>query len=228
MHLVEVITLSTNDYAKAHDLPKGSVVVSPYQKGGKGRAGRKFVSAQGGAYFSIVRKDDWDLSDLPKYMMAAPLAVVDALAAIGIEATIKYPNDVLVGGAKICGVLIETTLNNGLISRAIIGIGVNVNNDLAGIDCLATSVKEQLGREYDVKALIADVCARLDKWLALDRPMIAQRLRGNLVTLGKRVKTDKGEGVALALRDDGTLVVRQDDRDLTIGVGDVIVLEEVC
>lgn len=227
--LIRVSTPSTNDYAKAHaELTAGCVVVAPEQAGGKGRNGRTFMSKEGGAYFSVIRQDDLPIVECAKYMMAAPLAVVDALASLGIDAKVKYPNDVLVKGRKICGILIETVWRDGKIIRAILGIGVNVNNDVEDVGCPATSIGKELGKPYDVEAFILKVVEYLDEWLSRDRATIAEALRGKLLTLGKRVKTDQGEGIALSLQDDGTLLVRAGERILTIGVGDVVVGEEIC
>ena len=227
--LLHVVTSSTNDYAHEHpELPHGTVVVSPYQAGGKGRNGRSFVSKEGGAYFSVIRTDDWAIADCCKYMMASPLAVVDTLKELGVNAMVKYPNDVLVGGAKICGILIETTWKEAKISRAILGIGINVNNDLTGIDVRATSLQKELGHQVDVDRLMLRVVDRLDRWLALSKEEIAGALRRDLVTLGRKVKTDKGEGIAVALRDDGSLVVDDNGKQWIVGVGDVVIMEEIC
>ena len=220
---------STNTYAMQRDLAHNTVVVTGAQTDGKGREGRTFVSAKGGAYFSIVRQDELPLAQCARYMLAAPLAVLDALAQLGIESCINWPNDVLVEGAKICGILIETRWQADRVAKAVVGVGVNVNNDLSAVPARVTSVRQRLGKEGDVDALIEHVCRAFDRYMRCTTAQLAHLVAPRLYTLGKQVTLADGrEGRALALLADGSLSVETTDGVVTVTAGDVIVKEDVC
>lgn len=226
---VTITVPSTNTYAMRTDLPHNTVVVSPMQSGGKGRDGRCFVSAAGGAYFSVVRREDMPVAQCARYMLAAPLAVADVLATYGVQAQVKWPNDVLVHGAKIAGILVETVWQGATVQKAVVGIGINVNNPLDGVDCRAVNLCALVGRSVDVMAVVQAVCVQLDIYLAMSVSALVDALRPLLYTLGKTVRTPSGAvGVAQAINEDGSLVVATAAGPVVITAGDVIIMEEIC
>ena len=219
---------STNTYAMQHKLPHNAVVISPTQSGGKGRNGRSFLSLIGGAYFSVVRLDNIPVAQCVRYMLAAPLAVVDALAGYGVQAQIKWPNDVLISGAKVCGILVETLWQADVVRKAVVGIGVNVNNSLQGVECNAVNLCSVVGRPLAVQPIIDAVCAALDTYLRLSVAQLVSIIRPKLITLGKQVNTPLGQGVALDINTDGSLSVAIEGTTVSIAAGDVILMEELC
>lgn len=124
-------TASTNDVAREWALagaPDGAVVVAARQIRGRGRRERTWDSPAGtGLYASFVLRPDWPAEQAPNLAIVAGVAAYRALRALGVQnLRIKWPNDVLANGRKICGVLVEPRLGAGRIEFAVIGIGINV------------------------------------------------------------------------------------------------------
>ncbi|RLI76895.1 biotin--[acetyl-CoA-carboxylase] ligase [Archaeoglobales archaeon] len=132
---------STNEVAKR----KGAsniLVFAERQSAGKGRLGRRWFSDYGGLYFSIALKPGLSIDDVPKITLTTGLAVCDALNELGLKARIKWPNDVLIGKKKVCGILCEIVgeVESPLV---IVGIGVNVKNEIPDeLKDKAISIKE--------------------------------------------------------------------------------------
>ena len=147
---------STNKYIEKY--VKGgenAVVCADEQTGGMGTKGRSFCSEKGGLYVSrLVFYDNLDAKDCYKINVNAAMAVVKTLLAYGIKPQIKWPNDILVGGKKICGILIKNALSGNKISYSITGTGINVNNDLPEeLKNIATNMKTECGKELDLNAV---------------------------------------------------------------------------
>jgi BirA family biotin operon repressor/biotin-[acetyl-CoA-carboxylase] ligase len=165
-------------------------------------------------------------------MMASALAVSEAITAVtGLAPAIKWPNDVLIGGKKVCGVLIETS---GAI--VVIGVGVNVNGSLTQqpeLAARATTLEDESGHPLSREALATAILFALaDHYAAMrsqgDSGREAVRLawRERLVTLGAQVRVDQGQaqvvGWAEDVAEDGALIVRRDDGErVVIAWGDV-------
>ena len=215
---------STNEYAKRLDV-HNAVVLAARQTAGKGRDGRRFESQTGGLYMSVVRKDGLTVQECAKYYLAAPLAVVAALGKWGVVAQIKWPNDVWVGHKKIAGVLVETVWQEGIVQKAVVGIGVNVRNQLDRVPCAATSMKEE-GAHSTPRKLAAEIAQRLDDYMRLSVSELVSAVKNKLLTLGKTVTfCDGREGVAGDISPDGRLVVRVCDRQVYVAAGDVTIKE---
>lgn len=215
---------STMDAAR--DLAEdGAVVAAEEQTTGRGRRGRTWVSPPGGLYVSAHLRPDAPIETFGLIPLWTGLAVRDALAELGVEAGIAWPNDLLVDGDKVGGVLVETELTDP--PRVVAGVGVNVTNEPpepvrrpatrvadhadATVDALLEALLEAWSRRYaafetDPGACLADLreaCATLDRTVT--------------------VRTDDGDltGRAVRVADDGALVVATDDGDRTVRAGDV-------
>jgi BirA family biotin operon repressor/biotin-[acetyl-CoA-carboxylase] ligase len=161
---------STSDILKALALdgaPEGLTIVARTQTNGRGQHGRTWVSTPGlGAYFSVVIKPNMPGSDVKWLGVFSGLAIARALRGLGLEqVTLKWPNDVLVGGRKVAGVLVEPRLGNDRIHFAVVGVGVNVGHgeedwpdELRG---LATSCRME-GVTVDCNQVITRVLRELD------------------------------------------------------------------
>ncbi len=174
---------STNDYLKKLKKPlEDTAIIAKRQTGGRGTKGRSFICDEGGAYFSLLKLYPCQAKDSFQIMENSALSVVKALKAFGVSAKIKWPNDIIVNGKKICGILIENVFEGEYVSRSVIGIGINVNNQIAGeIKDIAISVKEVLNKEIDEKALIATVLYNL--YLPLNHEEYVK----NLLYIGEEV-----------------------------------------
>jgi BirA family biotin operon repressor/biotin-[acetyl-CoA-carboxylase] ligase len=227
MHLL-ASTTSTNDEAKhaAKDgAPGGSTWVAEEQTAGRGRQGRVWTSARGeNLLFSVLVRVACPPSRLPPIALAAGLAVRDAVAAAAPEASpgIKWPNDVLVDGKKLAGVLVEAITAGSRVQAVVIGVGINVHvRDFPDeIAARATSVALVSSRPPDRASLLADVLAGLDRDLHIvvgrGLGLLRARLEEADALRGHRVRSDDGdEGIASGIDDDGRLLVRRDDGVLT-------------
>jgi len=165
---------STNDHlkealspAKRSFINSGTVVVTEVQTGGKGRLGKTWCSPKGGLWFSILLRPDVHPSQLSPMTLVSGLAVVKVLASKGIDARLKWPNDILVNKKKICGILTELTGDMDNINNLIIGIGLNVNNkpdDLSQeLQENTTSMIIQAGNRIDRNQLLADILKSIDR-----------------------------------------------------------------
>jgi BirA family biotin operon repressor/biotin-[acetyl-CoA-carboxylase] ligase len=211
---------------------EGAVIIADEQTGGRGRLKRVWLSPKGNIALSIILYPS--LSYLPSLIMLASLAVVDSIkSATGLTPRIKWPNDVLINGKKVCGVLIESDVQRTKVNYAIIGIGINVNLKLADfpdIQPVATSLSDELRTEVSRLSLVRHLLVEVERlYLTLSAGgSLYEEWRSNLVTLGKKVRVTAGEtvyeGVAESVARDGSLVLRGFDGKLTrIVAGDVTV-----
>ncbi|MCC6388902.1 MAG: biotin--[acetyl-CoA-carboxylase] ligase [Dehalococcoidia bacterium] len=210
--------------------PHGTIVLAEAQTAGRGRRGRSFHSPAGeNLYFTLVlRLSQGQHRVLP---VALPLAVADAVRAEGIDARIKWPNDIWVGERKLCGMLIDAEAGPGGL-LAFPGIGVNVNGDptlipeLAGI---ATSVRRELGHAIAREPLLARLCDALETNLAQPFAELVPGYRALSLVLGREVVVSPAAGDPFAahaedVTADGALVVRREDgRHETVAAADVSV-----
>lgn len=139
---------STNDaaYRLAEQGSKeGLVVVSEEQHKGKGRHGRRWVSpAKGGIYLSCVLRPKMPPHEIPRITLLAAVAVAQSIReACGLEAMIKWPNDILVNGKKVCGILTEMKAEQDAITFVVIGIGINVTTPTRSLPPHASSLKQE-------------------------------------------------------------------------------------
>ena len=155
-------TESTNEYAKARrDLGENMLVVAKKQTGGRGTKGRSFSSNLGGVYLSLLTfYQDFPASNAFQIMQGAAAAVCETLAFFGVKPKIKWANDVYVNGKKICGILIENALKGKCIGSSVVGIGLNVWNELSDeLSDIATTLFKETGKKMDVERVI-DVLVR--------------------------------------------------------------------
>lgn len=225
------ITTSTNEIARqvARDgAVEGTLVIAAKQTAGRGRLQRSWLSPEGVLALSVIlRPQTSRLSDL---IMIASLAVVHTIKkTTGLESLIKWPNDVLIGGKKVCGILIENGWRGITLDHAIIGIGVNVNfnpADYCEIADNATSLSSELGRHVSILAVAHMLINELDSlYLGKD---VFNDWREKLVTLGHPVNATDGNaitsGIAESVNRDGSLNIRQHNGTLVnITAGDVLI-----
>jgi BirA family biotin operon repressor/biotin-[acetyl-CoA-carboxylase] ligase len=213
---------------------EGTVVTATHQSAGRGRRGREWLDAPGESLLmSIVLRPPIPPSMAPQLSLVAAVAVVDALGRTGVTAMIRWPNDVMVGERKICGMLPEAvTAREGAIEHVILGIGLNVNQrDFPSpIRTLATSVRIETGREHAVAAMLHAILAEFDGWYrhfverGLD-PLLPAWL-GRARDIGRRARAADGrEGTAVGLAADGALLLRTDSGETVRVVAGEVAME---
>ncbi len=209
---------------------EGTVIIAEEQVAGKGRIKRVWLSPRGNIALSIVLYPG--LAYLPHLIMLASVAVARTIEVVtGLGTQIKWPNDVLINGKKVCGILIESDVRGDMVLYAIIGIGINVNLklvDFPEISSTATSLIDESGRDVSRVAVIRRLLVEIERrYLVLPGgESIYREWRDRLVTLGRRVQVKSGEntleGVAESVDSDGSLQLRHSDGSLTkIVAGDV-------
>jgi len=134
---------STNDYAKsiAHDATDGTVIVAGIQTRGKGRGENTWSSGPGGLYLSVLLKPDRPIQHTLPLTLITALAVSRTLEGYEVSSSIKWPNDILVEGKKLAGILVEGASAGARLDHVIIGAGINLNNTLPE-DLPATSLRQ--------------------------------------------------------------------------------------
>ncbi len=218
---------STQDIARDWALadppaPEGAVVIAEEQTAGRGRQGRRWIAPPGSALlFSVIARPALPPEHLQRATMAAGLALSDTLTPLlGAAFALKWPNDGVIHGRKVCGILSEATWLGDRLAAVVVGIGLNVRVDFVGTDLAAsaTSLEAELRHAVDRAALLAELLAHLDRWLArAPDPAIVAAWRARLGTLGERVTVYPVSvqeprplftGVAVDVDEAGALLVR--------------------
>lgn len=162
---------STNNYAKKiakEGAREGTLIIANTQTAGRGRLGRQFSSnSNKGIWMSIILRPKLNPIDAQNMTIAAGRAVVKAIKQVtGIDADIKWPNDVLVGGKKVCGILTESECEAGNMKYMVLGIGLNVNHQEEDFSeelrDIATSLRIILGKDVQKEDVIVELLYQLE------------------------------------------------------------------
>jgi len=226
---------STQDIAKSlaeSGAPEGLIVIADEMSRGRGRLGRVWYASRGGLWFSIILRPKL-LKSLQLLSLSTGLALVKALRDLfDIEAMLKWPNDVIYRDRKLAGILIEASAELDRVNYVVVGVGINVNNELPKeIEHIAVSLKQILGREVPRIHVLKAFLTKFDKvYVSLLRgstESILSELRTYMGTLGKRVRviflSGEVEGEAIDIDNFGRLILMtKSGRRRTIEAGDVI------
>ena len=236
LHCFDEVT-STNDVARElaeEEAAHGEVVVAERQTAGRGRRGRQWVSPPGrNLHLSAVLRPELPPQRAPEITLVASVALCEAVRQAGVEAGIKWPNDLLASGRKLAGILTEMASEPDRVSWVVVGMGVNLNarpEDFPPeLRQEATSVAIERGQPAPRALFAAALLKSLEEWL--DRHAdggfapVREAWRARSVTLGRevRVSTEGREvaGVAEDLDETGALLVRSGKRLERVLAGDV-------
>ncbi len=222
---------STNDRARelATDGNADIAVVADEQTGGRGRLKRQWESPSGGVWISLVCRPTIPPTRASLYTLAAAVATAKAAREAGVDARIKWPNDVVVPLGddgeyrKLAGILTEMEAEMDRVSWLTIGIGVNANIDATAVPAEATTIRAEAGdvdRRHFVQRLLEEFQAHRSE---IDR--VVPAWRDLALTLGQRVRVDRPDdvvvGEAVDVTDSGVLVIETDDGErVTVAAGD--------
>jgi len=225
---------STNERARALAAAGAGdvVVLADEQTGGHGRRDRSWASPSGGVWMSVLVRPELRLAEAPVLTLAAGVATVRAVEPVGVEATLKWPNDVLVptqggpgderGERKLAGILTEAAGAGDLVDWIVVGVGVNANVDRDALPPGATSLREEVG-DVDRGDLVGRWLEAFDALLA-DTDAVLDAWREASSTLGRRVRvtTSAGEvvGDAVDVEFPGRLVLDTGDHEVRVHAGD--------
>lgn len=214
---------STNTKAKelAREAEEGTVIVAKDQTQGRGRMGRAWESSKGkGLFMTIILKPSIEIEEVPKINLIAAAAVSLALGDLGIEAKIKWPNDIVASGKKLAGILLEMKTNMEGINYLILGIGINVNQKREDfpedLREKAGSLRSITGRKIDLDLLLNKILERFKGFYLpfkdyKDIEAVLEINRSRSLLLGREVsiihRDKKRKGRALDINPQGELVV---------------------
>jgi BirA family transcriptional regulator, biotin operon repressor / biotin---[acetyl-CoA-carboxylase] ligase len=223
---------STNDTAKsiANACGDGTVVLAETQTEGRGRLSRFWASPSGGVWISLVLKPQIALAKVYWINMVISVAISKALLELyGIEAGIKWPNDLLINEKKVCGILTEINAEMDKLEYAVVGLGINANVEVSIFpdQWNATSLSFELGYDVSRNELVQQLINEIDfVYTKMNIKELYKEWCRKSSTLGKyvRVYTSSGnlEGKAIALSEDGALCLRTREGDIRVLAGDCI------
>ncbi|MGI6701052.1 MAG: biotin--[acetyl-CoA-carboxylase] ligase [Christensenellales bacterium] len=222
-------TRSTNNDAKqlALSSDKDIIVAAPYQLKGKGRLDREFVSERGGAYFTlVVNSCKLPVAEIMRTVLVTGLAAADAIKSVNIDAKLKWPNDVFVAGKKVAGILMELIASGERAEKLIIGIGINVYNQIpASLKKTAARLADYSEGKIVIPELIARIAQNIYDYLDILKgggwQELKQRYIAECISLGRRVKYDGYQGEGADITNEGFLVIKGDNEQRIIVSGDV-------
>ncbi len=236
-------TTSTNDIVEklARDgVKEGVVVFAESQTKGRGRLGRKWISpARKGLWFSILLRPDLRPQEATQLTVASATALRRAIESeTGLQPEIKWPNDILIGGKKVAGILTELSAELDKVRYIILGIGIDVNLDAgefpAELKKIATSLKIESGEAVSRAELATTILLELDKDYSRicsgKFAAVADEWESGCATIGRNVTVHIGDrkirGRAESLDDDGALLVRTEHGHLERVIGGDVTLEK--
>jgi len=230
---------STNEWAKklaTYKAQEGTVVIAETQTRGRGRLDREWISPAGGLWFSIVLRPKLRPTEAVKLTFVAGLAVAEVLSeTFDLKVETKWPNDVLVKGRKVCGILTEMNTTGDNVNFVVVGVGVNANFDVEkvfseNLKKVATSLENELGQNVRLEELFKRLLEKVENlYEFLIREgfnPILKRWKNYAGFLGHKVEvtssTEKMSGLALDVDLEGALVLRLEDKTRRrVFVGDV-------
>ncbi len=169
-HFAEVT--STNDTAKqlvAKGAEEGTVVIAETQTRGRGRFDREWMSPEGGIWFSTILRPKVSPEDALKLTLTAAVAVARSIREmLKLSAEIKWPNDILIGGKKVCGILTEMSTRGKVADYVVLGVGINANVDVdsfpESLRNSVTSLKEEVNREIVRERFLQALLEHLEQY----------------------------------------------------------------
>jgi BirA family biotin operon repressor/biotin-[acetyl-CoA-carboxylase] ligase len=226
--------------------PDGGVVLAEKQIRARGRLGRRWVSPDGGLWLSLMARPGLPVSYAGRLGIAVALAAAAAVVEeTGAAARVKWPNDVLLSGRKLGGVLVETEVAEETVSAAVLSLGLNVNVDLGALPVevreVAMSLSEATGRTWSLEKLAARACEHLERgWPLLSeaRSGLVEKWQQMDALAGERVAVNLGatpgglemevRGVNAGIDEAGALILETEAGSRRVASGEVRLLREAA
>lgn len=222
---------STNTVAKflsMNHVKNGTVVISEKQTQAKGRSGKSWESPLGGVWLSIILKPDVEQSKFPLITLATGVAVAKTLEKVGVEnPEIKWPNDIMINGKKVCGILTEAVAKFNTVENVIIGVGIDANLESSQfpkeLQAGTTTLKDELKREGNENLLIKIFLEEFEKISELFNHEgyedILKEWRKRSYSIGKIVEVREPfntyyDGYVVGINNEGALIVEKIDGTL--------------
>jgi BirA family biotin operon repressor/biotin-[acetyl-CoA-carboxylase] ligase len=235
VHCYDDISSTNNEaYRLAEEgAGEGALVLAETQSRGKGRIGRKWVSPKGsGIYMSLILRPDVEIDEIPSITLVVASAIAKVIRKeCSLDAMVKWPNDIFVGGKKVCGILTEMKAQTDSVDFLILGIGINVNTSSAKLPPEATSLSAQASKTFDRTILLRRFLEELErdylKFSSNGFAALRDECRSSSLVLGGRVNVTEHhkriEGEAVDIDEKGALIVRTAGGELKrVFSGDVV------
>jgi len=214
-------TESTNIIAReiASSVGEGTIVIAESQTAGRGRMGRKWISPEGGIWLSIILKPRMEPVYAPRITLMAGVSVAKTMQGFGLPAKIKWPNDILINGKKVCGILTEIGAEVDIIDYLVVGIGIDANVDTGTFPeefrDNSTSLEKEMGHKINrvefVQKLLEEFDALYTEFQKDEFPHILEEWRNMSATIGQWVKITAQArtiyGEAIGVDNEGALIV---------------------
>jgi len=212
---------------------EGTIVIAEAQTRGRGRLSREWLSPEGGIYFTLVLRPSISPAYAPRINLMASIAVAATIRKLfRLKAELKWPNDVLIEGRKVCGILAEIDAEMDVVNFVNVGIGINANTSIPQFEKTVTSLKGALGREISRKEFLSALLMEIERLqpLLMNADLL-QEWKKLSVTLNKDVRiVAPGEviiGRAIDIDTTGALIVKEKNGSLKKAMaGDCIHLRE--
>ena len=202
-------------------LPEGTCIFAEHQKKGRGRLGRQWTSPKGRSILlSVLLRPEIEPGAVSRVTLAAALAVIRAVEeATGLRAGVKWPNDVLLEGKKLCGILTEMSAETDRVHFVVLGIGLNVNTAARDLPPGSISLAEALGKKVDRLALAKALLRQLEHYYELVKKgrakEICEEWEACSETTGRQITAKllnrTVHGTATGIDEDGALWIRHDN-----------------
>lgn len=232
-HIIELSSIdSTNNYlidlSQNISLDEGTVVVAKEQTAGKGQRNNRWSSEVGKSLcISILLKPKLDISQQYLFNKFIALSLCQALNNYSLKTKIKWPNDILIDGKKVAGILVENSIQGSKIEKSVVGIGVNINNNISQLTS-ATSLAKCLNIIPSISELLELICKNIEKnyFLLRQKPSIIIELyHQNLFKKGEVQKFSKNgksfNGIIHSVNKNGQLLVEVNGRLQFYNMGEI-------
>lgn len=229
---------STNNYAKLNieNFADKTIIHALSQTSGRGRLNRSWVDlGKGNLFMSFVLKPSDCFNEIyPNITQYLSVALCNVLESYGLKPEIKWPNDVLISGKKIAGILSETVMSGNVLKGIVVGIGVNLNSnndDISSIpDKIATSLNLEIGKDVDLDVFMNELTEEFfknyDAFLGNGFEFIKNDYINRNCFLNKELNVqifnNVETGLAKSINDRGELVLLKDDKELVLTIGDIL------
>ncbi len=218
---------STNNFVKMNisNLDHGTVVVAKIQTEGRGRRDNIWMSKEGNLYFSIVLKDKINRNSIFKYIVESSLAIIMTLKEYNINAVIKYPNDCLIEGNKVSGVLIES-LGSNKLEYIVVGIGINVNQiNFDNLSSKATSMKKELRTDFNIKDILSNFIKNYNFVVMSDYSNLFKEYLSYSIVINKKISYQDKEYEIVNIEKDGIIIIKNKDGELRVAYNEISLKE---
>lgn len=218
-------TGSTNDDARIlarAGAVEGTVVLAARQKAGRGRLGRTWSSPEGGIYLSCILRPKVPLPDVPSMGHAIAVGIAEAMHGFGVEVGLKWPNDVLIDGRKLAGILLETSAETDCVNWVVAGVGTNVHRSSHPPETAAflSDSRPDLERAPVAAALLDGIAGAYERWCKGGFAAIREEYLSRFTLMGQEVAVSDASGRLLAA---GVVVDVDDAGRLCVDTGSDVV-----